>query len=112
MRHKCVPYDFFLFNLLQNRRLVCSSSRDRHARNLSLRDDPKSHFKEDCTILCYKNKTLGYFSVNFVHEFVGYFASNSKMFENSLIFTTKLYQEFVKSRTKLSLDLSQLPLVL
>ena len=80
---------FFLFNLLQNRSLVCSSSRDRHARN----------FKEDCTILCYKNKTLGYFSVNFVHEFVGYFASNSKMFENSLIFTTKLYQEFVKSTT-------------
>ena len=99
MLHKCVRYDFFLSNLLQNRSLVCSCSRDRHARSLSLYDDPKSHFKEDCTIFYYKNKTLGYFSVNFVHEFVGYFASNCKMFEKSLIFTTKLYQEFVKSRT-------------
>ena len=90
---------FFLFNLLQNRSLVCSCSRDRHARTLSLHDNPKSHFKEDCTILYYKNKTLGYFFVNFVQEFVGYFASNCKMFEKSLIFTTKVYQEFVKSRT-------------
>ena len=97
MPHKCVRYDFFPFNLLQNRSLVCSCSRDRHARSLSLHDDPS--FKEDCTILYYKNRTLGYFSVNFVQEFVGYFASNCKMFEKSLIFTTKVYQEFVKSRT-------------
>ena len=82
MRHKYVPYDFFLFNLLHSRSLVCSCSRDRHAMSLSLHDDPKSYFKEDCTILYYKNKTLGYFFVNFVQEFVGYFASNCKMFES------------------------------
>ena len=47
----CVLWNFFFFcNLLQNRSLKCSCPWDRHVRRLYLRDDPKSHFKEDWTI--------------------------------------------------------------
>ena len=47
----------FTSSFLQNRSLVCSCPWDRYARRLSLRDDPESHFKEDCTILFHKNST-------------------------------------------------------
>ena len=47
----------FISSLVQNRSLVCSRRWDRHARHLSLCDDPKSHFKEDCTMFFRRNKT-------------------------------------------------------
>ena len=46
----------FISSLLQNRSLVCSCPWDRHARRLSLCDDPEVHDKEDCTIYL-RNKT-------------------------------------------------------
>ena len=47
----CVLWNFFFFcNLLQNRSLKCSCPWDRHVRRLYLREDPKSHLKEDWTI--------------------------------------------------------------
>ena len=60
---------------------------------------PRATSRKTAPFYITRIKTLGYFSVNFVHEFVAYFAYNSKVFEKSLIFTTKLYQEFFKSRT-------------
>ena len=47
--------------VLQNRSLNCSCPWDCHKRRLSLRDDPKSHFKKDCTVLFHKNKTVEIF---------------------------------------------------
>ena len=47
--------------VLQNRSLNCSCPWDCHARRLYLRDDPKSHFKKDCTVLFRKNKTVEIF---------------------------------------------------
>ena len=41
----------FISSVLQNRSLLCSCPWVRHARRLSLCDDPESHFKEDCTFL-------------------------------------------------------------
>ena len=80
MRHKGGRYEFFLLN----RSLVCSCPWDRHARRLSLRDDPESHFKEDFTILFHKNLTQSrYFFVYLFsenHLFVAYFASACKVF--------------------------------
>ena len=53
----CVLRIPLICNLLQNRSLAFSCPCDRHAGRLSLRDDPESHFKEDCIILFHKNKT-------------------------------------------------------
>ena len=104
----------FISSFPQNSSLLCSCLRDRHARRLSLRDDPESHFKEDCTILFHKNQTQIFFwSIYFLK--ITYLwctlRRHAKYFlKISLIFTIKIYQEFIKSRTQLSLDLNQLVL--
>ena len=106
----------FISSFLQNRSLLCSCLRDRHARRLSLRDDPESHFKEDCTILFHKNQTLSrYFFLSIYFLKITYLwrtlRRHAKYFlKISLIFIVKIYQEFIKSRTQLSLDLNQLVL--
>ena len=92
MRHNLCVTIFFIFNLLLNRSLVWSCSWDCRARRLSLRDEPKSNFRQ-----------TRYFSVDLVskkHLFVAYLRLiASCLIKMSLNFTTKLYQEFVKSRT-------------
>ena len=57
----CVLWILLICNLVQNRSLRCSCPWDRHARRLSERDDPKSHFKEDCTIFFHTNKSVKIF---------------------------------------------------
>ena len=84
------------------------------ARRLSLRDDPEGHFKENCTILFYKLRHSQDIFCLFVFwkplicgvlcvDMQGVFFS----LKISLIFTTKTYQEFIRNRTQLSLDLNQ-----
>ena len=65
----CVCYEFFC-NLLQNRCLKSSCPWDRHVRRLYLRDDPKSHFKEDRTISFHTNKSVKIFfcSISFLQS--------------------------------------------
>ena len=102
----------FMHSLLQKRSLVCSCPWDRHARRLPLRDDPKSHFKEDCTILFHKNKTVEiFFLVDFVsvkHLFVAYFASKCKLFDKdeSDFYHKDLRRVYQKQNLALSLSLS------
>ena len=88
--------NFFFGNLLQNRSLNCSCPGDRHVRRLYLRDDPKSHFKEDWTILFDTNKSVGIF---FLVDFVSFVLSclwrplrrnANRLIKISLIFTTKI----------------------
>ena len=81
---RCVCYAFFFFcNLLQNRSQNCRCPWDRHVRRLYLRDDPKSHFKEDWTILFHTNKSVGIFFGRFrffrSFLFVASFASKCKL---------------------------------
>ena len=103
---------FFIYSLLQNRSLVCSCPWHRHARRLSLRDDTKSHFKEDCTILFHTNKTVEiFFRVDFVsvkHLFVAYFASKCKLFDKdkSDFYHKDLLRVYQKQNLALSLSLS------
>ena len=73
----------FISSVLQNRSLLCSCPWVRHARRLSLCDDPGSHFKEDCTFLFIRIRHLSkYFVFLFSenHLFVAYFASTCKVF--------------------------------
>ena len=87
----------FISKFLQNCSLVCSCPWDRHARRLSLCDDPESHFKEDCTIffvgirhsqnifclfIYWKSLICGVLCVDMQGVFL----------KISLIFTTKIYQ--------------------
>ena len=87
----------------------------RHARRLSLRDDTKSHFKEDCTFLfirirhsqdilsCifWKSLICGVLCVDMQGVFL----------KISLMFTTKSYKSLSKTElSSLSLDLNQLVL--
>ena len=60
MRHRCV-WILLKDNFLQNRSFNCGCPWDRDERRLSLRDDLKSHFKENCTVLFQKNKTVEIF---------------------------------------------------
>ena len=80
---RCVCYEFFFCNLLQNRSQNCRCPWDRHVRRLYLRDDPKSHFKEDWTILFHTNKLVGIFFGRFrffrSFLFVASFASKCKL---------------------------------
>ena len=77
---RCVCYEFFFWNLLQNRSQNCSCPWDRHVRRFYLRDDPKSHFKADWTILFHTNKSVGIFfwSISFLSFFLASFASKCK----------------------------------
>ena len=81
----CVLWILLICNqVLQNCSLNCSCPWDRHKRRLSMRDDPKSHFKKDCTVLFRKNKTVEIILVDFVsekHLFVAYFASKCKLLD-------------------------------
>ena len=103
---------FLIQSLLQKRSLVCSCPWDRHARRLPLRDDPKNHFKEDCTILFHMNKTVeDFFLVDFVsvkHLFVAYFASKCKLFDKdkSDFYHKDLLRVYQKQNLALSLSLS------
>ena len=62
----CVLWILLICNLVQNRSLRCSCPWDRHARRLSVRDDPKSHFKEDSTILFHTSKSVKIFFGRFL----------------------------------------------
>ena len=103
---------FLIHSLLQKRSLVCSCPCDRHARRLPLRDDPKSHFKEDCTVLFHKNKTVEiFFLVDFFSVkrlFVAYFASKCKLFDKdkSDFYHKDLLRVYQKQNLALSLSLS------
>ena len=49
-----------------------------------MRDDPKSHFKEDCTIFFHKNKSVKIFLVDLFseeHLSVAYFVPKCKLFD-------------------------------
>ena len=106
----------FISSVLQNRSLLCSCPWVRHARRLSLRDDTKSHFNEDCTFLFIRIRHSQdifrlLFSEN--HLFVAYFASTCKVFFGRSVWS--LPQRVTKSLSKtelssLSLDLNQLVL--
>ena len=106
---------FLIHSLLQKRSLVCSCPCDRHARRLPLRDDPKSHFKEDCTVLFHKNKTVeifflvDFFLVDFFSVkrlFVAYFASKCKLFDKdkSDFYHKDLLRVYQKQNLALSLS--------
>ena len=73
----------FFFYLLQNRSQNCSCPWDRHVRRLYPRENAKSHFKEDWTILFHTNKSVGIFwgSISFLSFFlsVASFASKCKL---------------------------------
>ena len=91
----CVLWILLICNLLQNRSLHCSCPWDRHARRLSLRYDPKSHFKEDCTILFHTNKSVKIFfwSISFLKN-ISLWRTLCRnvncLIKMSLIFTTKI----------------------
>ena len=81
--NESVMNSFYFQCVLQNRSLLCSCPWVRHARRLSLCDDPGSHFKEDCTFLFIRIRHLSkYFVFLFSenHLFVAYFASTCKVF--------------------------------
>ena len=80
----CVLWILLICNLVQNRSLRCSCPWDRPVRRLSVRDDPKSHFKEDCTIFFHTNKSVKIFLVDLFseeHLSVAYFVSKCKLFD-------------------------------
>ena len=87
----------FISSLLQNRSLVCSCPWDGHARRLPLRDDPKSYFKEDCTILFLNNETVEiiiFWSISFLKNTCLWLTLRRNancLTKISLIFTTKIY---------------------
>ena len=80
----CVLWILLICNLSQNRSLRCSCPWDRHVRRLSVRDDPKSHFKEDCTIFFIRICQSRFFLVDLFsekHLSVAYFVSKCKLFD-------------------------------
>ena len=98
MLHKCVRYDFF-FSICYKIVVLFAVVLEIVTQGLCLyMTTPRATSRKTAPFYITRIRYSDIF-VNFVHEFVGYFASNCKMCENSLIFTTKLYQEFVKSRT-------------
>ena len=108
----CVLWILLICNqVLQNCSLNCSCPWDRHKRRLSLRDDPKSHFKKDCTVLFRKSKTVEIILVDFVsekHLFVAYFASKCKLLDKDKFdfYHKDLLRVFQKQNLALSLYLS------